>query len=266
MMPNAEKDYIFKGIATTKLMKAWAENKGLDKDPEFKEQRKQLHEAADLQLYAKAFDDAHPVHVSDAEVKSFYEEQKDQIPGLMTNPGGVSAVYVRFDTKDKAENFLEKVKDVKGAKAFKEEAKKEKLKVADATINEKSSFGDAIKNAVLGVQKFPSVQVVKAGDDAYWVICAISKSKAEYRDVKSKEVHEGLKKMLVEQKKEKQLDSLMDQLKKDLNVVENSDYFNKKEETKRAAMEELAKQYAAQQSQNNDTEADSQNKPAVEKV
>lgn len=248
MMPNAEKEFVFKGIATGKLMKAWAEKEGLDKTAEFQKQRKQLHEAMDLQLYMKAFDEAHPIKISNADVEKFYQEKKDSIPGLMTSPGGVQTAYVRFDTKDKAEKFLDKAKEAKDLAEFKSDAEKEKLTVAEATINQKSSFGDAIKNSAMDIKKFPAARVVKAGENAYWVLYATGKSDAQYRDVKSPEVQQGLKKMLTDEKKEKQLEGLVEKLKKDLNVSENHDYFDKKEATKRAAMEAVAQQQQASQS------------------
>ena len=237
MMPNAEKDFVFKGVATGKLMKAWAENKGIDKSSEFQKQRKQLHEAMDLQLYMKHFDEAHPVHISDADLKKFYEEKKDVIPGLMSSPGGVQVSYVRLDSKEKAEDFLKQVKDVKSKKDFKEEAEKEKLSSIDDTINQKSHLSEPIKNAVLASNKFPTTHLVKVSDNSYWVIFAASKSDAKYLDFNTPQVQQGLKKMAADEQKEKQLEKLMDQLKKELNVKENSSYFEEKEMKKRSAME-----------------------------
>lgn len=254
MMPNAEKEFVFKGIATGKLMKAWAEKEGIDKNSEFLKQKKQLHDAMDLQLYMKAFDDAHPVKVSESDVKHYYDEKKDAIPGLMTTPGGVQTAYVRFDSKEKATNFLDNIKDVKDIVEFKKEADVEKLTVAEATINKNSSFGDAIKNTVMDIKKFPEAQVVKAGEHAYWVLFATGKTEAQYRDLKAPEVQQGLKKMLSDEKKEKQLESLIEKLKKDLNVHENTEYFDKKEASKREAMEAMMKQHKSHMDEEPDSD------------
>ena len=40
MMPNAEREYIFKVFETGKIMQAWAQKEGIDKSPEFIKQRK----------------------------------------------------------------------------------------------------------------------------------------------------------------------------------------------------------------------------------
>ncbi len=252
MMPNAEKDFIFKGMATAELMKAWAQKEGIDKTPEFQKQRKQLCDAMELQLFMKYFDEAHPVNISDADVANFYEEQKDLIPALTLSPGGVETVYVRFDSKDKADKFFDKVKDVKKASAFKAMAQEHKHKTGDSVINAKSSVGDAIKMVVLELKKFPAVRLVGADDNSYWVLFAAGKSDTQYRDLKTPEVQHGLKKMLVDQQKDKQIEQVVNKLKSEMNVVENHKYFEDKAQAKRAAMEEA--QAGMQQESSDDSD------------
>jgi len=242
MMPNAEREFVFRGMATARLMKAWAHKQGIDKTDDFKKQQKHLHEAMDLQLYMKYFDEAHPIAVSDSDVQNYYEEKKDTIPGLALSQGGVDTSYVRFESKNKAHEFLEKVKEVKKADNFKKVAEDNKLQVGQSVINAKSSFGDAIKNAVLDIKKFPSVHIVKAGEDSYWVIFASGKTEAKYHDIKSPQVQQGLRKMIADERKEKQLESMVEKLKTEMNVEENNKYFEEKEAKKRAAAESLAGQ------------------------
>lgn len=236
MMPNAEREFVFRGMTTAKLMQAWAKKQGIDQTPEFQKQRKQLHEAMDLQLFMKYFDDAHPVNVSDSDLENYYEEKKDVIPALTITPGGVEIFFVRFDSKDKADKFYDKTREIKKSEAFKSIAEDQKQQVGTSVINEKSPFSEAIKKTVLDLKKIPSVHVVKAGENAYWVILAAGKSEAKYRDLKNPEVQNGLKKMLADERKEKQLEKLVEDLKKEMNVVENNKYFEDKEQQKRAAM------------------------------
>lgn len=237
MMPNAEKDIIFRGMTTAKLMQAWAEKQGVDKTEEFQKQRKQLHEAMDSQLYMKHFDDAHPVQVSDADVADYYQVKKDIIPALTLKPGGVEITFVRFEGQNKAEGFLAKVKDTKKAAAFKTIATENKQTVSDAVINKTSPFTESVKNAVLDVKKFPSVHLVKAGENAYWVILATGKSETKYRDLSTPEIHQGLKKMLIDERKGQQLEAVIEKLKQELNVVEHTKYFEDKAQQKAAALQ-----------------------------
>lgn len=238
IMPNAERELIFRGISMYQLMKAWADKEGITNTSEFKEQQKHMHEAMDMQLFMKHFDDAHPVHVSDADIEKYYHEKKDVIPGLMQSAGGVETSYVRFDSKAKAQAFFDKVKDLKKIDSFKKHAEENKSHAAESVINEKSPFSEALKKSVLDIKKFPSVHVVKVSDDAYWVVFAAGKTEAKYHDLKSPQVQQGLRKMIEDERKSEQAEKIMDQLKKDLNVVENSAYFDEKEAKKRAEQQQ----------------------------
>ncbi len=247
MMPNAEKDILFRGMTTAKLMEAWAKENGIDKTEEFQKHRKQLHDAMDSQLYMKHFDDAHPVEVSDSDVAQYYHEKKDMIPGLTATPGGVDISFVRFEDKNKAEQFLAKVKDVKKAAAFKTMASESKQTPGTALINEKAPFADAIKNTVLEMKKFPSVKMIKVGDGAYWVVLATGKTETVYRDLQNPEIQQGLRKMLSDERKGQQLESVLEKLKSELNVVEHSKYFEDKAMKKQQALQEMSEDMDEQQ-------------------
>jgi hypothetical protein len=247
MMPNAEKDIIFRGMTTAKLMQAWAQKEGVDATPEFKKQQKQLHEAMDSQLYMKHFDDAHPVQVSDSDVSNYYESKKDVIPALTLTPGGTEITFVRFENKNKAESFLTKVKDVKKVAAFKTFATDIKQNANEAVINPTSPFAESIKNAVLDIKKLPSVHLVKADENSYWVILATGKSQAKYRDLKTPEIYQGLKKMLTDERKGQQLEVVIDDLKQKLNVVEHTKYFENKAAQKSENLQNLSDEALDQQ-------------------
>lgn len=247
MMPNAEKDIIFRGMTTAKLMQAWAQKEGIDSSAEFKKQQKQLHEAMDSQLYMKHFDDAHPVEVSDSDVSNYYESKKDIIPALTLTPGGTTISFVRFDNKNKAENFLTKAKDVKKIAAFKTLATEIKQDANDAVINSTSPFAESIKNAVLDIKKFPSVHLIKADESSYWVVIATGKSEAKYRDLKTPEIYQGLKKMLTDERKGQQLETVIDDLKQKLNVVEHTKYFENKANQKSENLQNMSDEALDQQ-------------------
>ncbi len=234
IMPNAERELIFRGISMYQLMKAWADKEGITKTAEFKEQQKHMHEAMDMQLFMKYFDDAHPVRVDDSDIEKYYHDKKDVIPGLMLSVGGVETSYVRFDSKAKAQAFFDKVKEVRKEDTFKKVAQDAKQHVGNSVINEKSPFSDALKKSVLDLKKFPSVQLVKVSDDTYWVLFASGKSETKYHDLKSPQVQQGLRKMVEDERKSEQAEKVMSKLKQDLNVQENKTYFDEKEAKKRA--------------------------------
>jgi len=249
MMPDAEKDFVFKGISASKLMKAWAEKNGVDKTEEFLREQKQAHDSIDLQLYMKYYDEAHPVHIGEKEIKKFYEEKRDSIPQLVVSPGGVDCDYVRFDKELEARDFYNAVKG-KSADLFAQEAESRYAKVQEALINKASQHSQVVKKFAERVKKTPYVEVVKVADNSYWVIRANSKEKAEYRPLESPGIKEGLRKMMINEKKEAELDSNMEALKQEMNVVENHGYFEKKALRKQQEREEAMKTQDAQERMN----------------
>lgn len=237
MMPDAEKDFVFKGISTSKLMKAWAQKNGVDKTEEFIREQQQAHDSIDLQLYMKYYDEAHPVHIGEKEIKKFYEENKASIPQLVVSPGGVACDYVRFDKELDAKDFYNAVKG-KSEEVFAQEAEARYAKVQEALVNQASQHSQVVRKFAERVKKMPHVEVVKVSDNSYWVIRANSKEKAEYRPLDSPGIKDGLRKMMVNDKKEAELEGNMDALKKEMNVVENHAYFEKKAALKQQEREE----------------------------
>ena len=229
-VPNGE-EFIFKGILRSKLMKAWGQRNGIDKSPEFLEEQKQAYDLVDFQIYMKYYEDAHPTHVSDQEVKDFYEEKKSLIPALVVSAGGVEVQYVRFDKKDQAQSFFEKVKNG-SEKRFVDEADSAELTLQEDIINESSQYGESVKKFAETVTKTPHVSMIKISDNNYWVIQALRKTNAEYRSLETPEVKEGLRQMIMGTKREAELDKNMEDLKSTLNVLENKEYFEKKEKIK----------------------------------
>lgn len=247
MMPEAEYKMLFKSIEAGHLMKAWVVREGIDQKPDLVKQRQQYHDAIDLQLYMKYYEDAHPIEVTDHEAQNFYKARRDQIPGLMLAPAGVDIVYVAFDNKAKAEAFLAKVKDG-SEKHFKAAAKEASVKVESMNINRDSDVSEALKNVVLGIEKFPAKELVKVDDNAYWVVGMVKKQEAQYRSFEEKQIKDGITKMCRDEKREAELTKQIEKLAQEFNVVENTEYFDKKRQNQAKAVqkaEELVRQAQA---------------------
>lgn len=249
MMPDVEYSMLFKSMQAGYLMKEWVIKQGIDQDPELQKQRRQYHDAIDLQLYMKYYQDAHPVEVSDKQAEEYYLEKRDQIPGLVIAPAGVDIIYVPFNSKTKAEEFAAKVKDG-STKHVKLAAKEAGLTTKTMTINENSDVDDALKNSVLAATKFPSKEIVKIADNSYWVVGMLKKKKAEYRSFDTPEVKQGIIKMCTDEKREAALTKEVEKLTNEYNVVENKEYFENKKQRNAQAMEQFRQQMMqAQQDQ-----------------
>ncbi len=255
MIPDAEYSMLFKSIEAGHLMKEWVIRAGIDQQPDLVKQRRQYHDAIDLQLYMKYYEDAHPVNVTEHEALAFYKAKRDQIPGLIVTPAGVDIVYVNFSSKEKAEDFADKIKD--GAeKHIKAVAKEMGLSVDAMHIAADSAVNDALKNTALVATKFPSKEVVKIDDNAYWVVGLVKKSEGEYRSFETPEIKQGITKMCQDEKRELQLRDQVEKLGKQFNVVENMEYFNRKKQNQAHALQTAEKivRQAQQQAAENDEE------------
>ena len=235
-MPNAEEEYIFNSLVMTKLMKAWLTKNGFDKTEEFIQEQKQAYESIDAQLAWKYYDKTHLVNVSDKEVQEFYSENKASMPTLVISPGGVLSHFARFENKEDAEAFYAVVKTVSKEK-FKKEAEARYVKIQEAVINPSSQHSQSVKEFAKRVKKTPHVEIVKVSDKSYWVVQALEKEEAEYRPLNS--VKESLIDMIAKNKKEQALDQNMAELKKEMNVLENHDYFAKKAEQRQKDREDM---------------------------
>lgn len=260
MMPDAEYNILFKNMANQQIIKAWGEKNGVASNPGFIKEREQIRELMDLQLFMKYFEEAHPIHVTDKEVKQFYDEKKEAIPGLVVNPGGYALDRVNFTSKDAANAFLAKVKG-KSAAEFKAVAKAENVTVADMKVNQQSHVNPALKTRVLSMTKLPQQEMVKVGQDSYWVINVISKEEPEYRSFDAPEVKQGLREMLIQQQKEKEYEKQIAKLRSEYKVEENKAYFDKKNSDKQQATQHAMKQ-AEKRAKHSEKASSSTSKPA----
>jgi hypothetical protein len=254
MMPDAEYSMLFKSIEAGHLMKEWVLREGIDQKPELVKQRRQYHDAIDLQLYMKYYEDAHPIEVTEHEAQAFYKAKRDQMPGLISSPAGVEIVYANFDTKAKAETFAAKVKDGSD-KHFKAAAKESNVKAENMIVGADSAVNETLKNSALAATKFPSKEVVKMDDNSYWVVGLLKKKDAEYRSFETPEIKQGITKMCRDEKREAELTKQVEKLNAEYNVVENKAYFDNKKQNHAHALkkaEEIvmqAQQQGAQDSQ-----------------
>ena len=256
MMPDAEYSMLFKSIEAGHLMKEWVLRSGIDQKPELVKQRRQYHEAIELQLYMKYYEDAHPIEVTEHEAKAYYMAKREQIPGLIVTPAGVDIVFADFDNKAKAEAFIAKIKDGSD-KHFKAAAKEAGVKVESMVVVADSAVNESLKNSVLAATKFPSKEVVKMSENSYRVVGMLKKKDAEYRSFDTPEIKKGITEMLKNEKREVELSKQVEALSKEYNVVENIAYFENKKQNQAKALnkaEQIVMQAQQQAAQDIDVE------------
>lgn len=238
IMPDAEHDIFFKGLKRNKVLREWAKRNNIDEKAEYQRDFALLLDMARSSLDAQHFQKNLSITISDSDVKKYYDEHKDEMPGLVVSPAGVKVQGVMFDSVPKAEEFLEKVK-VKGAD-FAKTAKEAGVEVDDfgGVLSDRSFVDATLKEKILAFKKFPTTELIKLDDKKVWVVCAKSKEKAQY--VPYEQVKENLRSMLKEQELSKAFEKELEKLEKEYKFTENAAYF----EAKKKKAEEDRKQRA----------------------
>ena len=241
MSPNVEYDLIFNQLKMAKLMNHWAHATGLTQSEEFKKDRARIQEMIDTQLCVQYYDKAHPIVVTDEDIKAFYGAEKDKLPGLLVAPGGVKTEAVKFDNQDAAQAFYDVVKNVQGD--LDAAAKDQKLSVSNFVINETTFHGKALKDFVMQLTSFPALNMIKS-DDAYWVVKAVEKIAPKYQDFEK--VKEGLRNYVQQQRKDENMKAAAAKFEADYATVENKEYFENKLRARQDAMQQMQQQIQQQ--------------------
>lgn len=240
-MPDV-KEQVFKAKKQAIIHNEFVSREGIKNSAEYKQKHAMLQEVVQDQLNHETFVKKHQPEVSDAEVKSFYDENKSKDPRLAKSPEGVKADSISFKSKEAADAFKNKVT----TSTFNNVAKEDNLKVkalgTDGVVTEQSfQLASDVRNAVLEA-KAPSVIVAKDDKD-YLVINVKSKEKATYHEFDK--VKEGLKQMLKAQKTEEAVNKATDEYASKIGLTENTKYFEdikkQREEDAKKAAEEYAK-------------------------
>ncbi len=202
-------------LTERQIVKRYIVENNIDQNPAYKAELDRMINSVKDMLNVKYFNQQHPVTVSDEQVKEFYDKNKETMPDLLVSRGGVRAMGVKFNSKEKAHEFLNKVKAEKGD--IKKAAAPDKLKVEDfKVVNEQSVGLSPELRDKISAMKTPATDVVQLDDKTVWVIRASEKEKPVYHEFAK--VKDHLKKYLEDQDREKMLKGVMDNLKKKYNV------------------------------------------------
>lgn len=224
MMPDL-KSQMFNALSMQKILAHWLHKSQMDQNSEYKMQHKLMMDDVEHRLALAFFNKEHPVTVAEADVKKFYEDNKSKVYTM--SPAGVNANAVSFDKEDAAKAFVAKAQQP--GSDFNKVATDQKLTVRHlGRVNEASqNIEQALKDKVLGIKKFPSVQLF-AVDKTFWVVQAQSKDEAKY--VGFEQVKADAQGRLQQERQQELFGQEVEKLKKTYNVVQHLSYFEKKQE------------------------------------
>lgn len=241
-MEDGEQQF-FDSMANEVGIKHWISENKIDQRADFQRDLKLGHDFLERQLAIKYFQEEYPkknkFDVTDADAQKIYEERKALTPELIIARGGVTANAVMFDNEPAAQAFLAKA--VEPGTNFEQAAREQSLKVqAFKQVNDQSFEVDGpLREKFLSYKTFPITEIVKS-KDKFWVVQATAKEEVQY--VPFQEVKDVIKQQL---KMQKLFTEELDKVKKDLNMVVNQEYFEKKKKEKKDLLDKMQKEQEA---------------------
>ncbi len=226
VIPGAMRN-IFDSQVNEELINIWIKKSGIDQSDAFKKEEQEnlerFKKINNRTLKIKKFQESNPVTISAADVKKYYDENKDKIAELTISAAGVVAKGVSFDTEEGAKAFFNAVKN--NINDFEKIAESKKLTIKDfGTVSEKSyEVEGPLRTKIITIPKFPTIEFIKVGDNAFVVVKATSKEEAKY--VPLEQVKQGIEDMLKQQKSTEGLMKKLEELKKEYKIEVNEDYF-----------------------------------------
>lgn len=228
---------IAEGLKNQAIMDQYISDHGIDKTAAYQKEMRQGIRGIERMVNIKFFSKNLEVNVTDAEIRKFYDDNKDLMPELMVSRGGTKAMGIPFDSQEAARTFAEQISaenDLQKAA----QAQNISDRVRDfGVVNQQSMIPEAaVKNAILGVNRFPSTQVVPVNDKNVWVITASEKENVSYQPFE--EVKTGLKSYLEKVAFDKKFAEEMERLGTLYNVEIKADFLKASPEEEMTGMEE----------------------------
>lgn len=228
------------GLMNQVIVDRYIGEQGIDQLPDYKKELRDGIKAVERMVNTKFFTQSFDVNISDADVRAFYDANKDAMPHLIISRGGVRAMGVPCANEQEARTFADVVKAQKNDLQKAAEMQGKKDQVRDFMTVTQQSFGiePELKNKIMALSSFPSVNVVTLQDGSAWVVLAQSKEASQYRPYD--EVKADLKDYLEKEDRAKRFDDEMSKLKARYNVVMKEEFFGTPEEQAAAAAAEEA--------------------------
>lgn len=174
------------------------------------------------------------IKTSETDVKNFYNESKEHFVKV---EGGTLAVGIKFDKDASANAFLVKAKaNVNGFEAMAKATKEGQFTEFGRIGKESKKFAlpivpQQVRDRILTMTTFPAIAKVQAGKDI-WVIKAIDKKDAVYKDIK--EAEKQIEGMLKSKKFSEEAKKYIERLKSENPINVNEAYFQTKDAVKPA--------------------------------
>jgi hypothetical protein len=212
------------GLIGQKIADEYVMSHNINDTDAYQIELKDLCESMERMLNAKYFGEHLTVVVPDAEVRAFYDTNKDKLRGVMTSPGGVMAAGIEFNDGASARAFASRAKAAPGG--FKKTAQDDGLnaKIKDFKLVNSQSIGiePILRDKVVAMKAVPGVEVIEV-NGKFWVVHATAKEEPKY--IPYDQVKDKLKQELEQNKRVELFEKEINKLRQEYAVEVNEEYF-----------------------------------------
>lgn len=234
MDPKPFERDLLEGLIVQKIAAEYVASQKINQTATYQAELKELCEAMENMLNARYFNELKKVVISDAEVRDFYEANKDKLRGVMTSQGGVMTAGIEFDNGAAARAFAARAKIAPGG--FKKVAQDDGLnaQIKDFKLVNNQSLGidEILRDKIVGIKTIPSIEVLDA-NGKFWVVNITAKEEPKY--IPYEQVKDKLKQELEQNKRVELLQQEVDALRKEYAVEVNEGYFAGSEQPQQAS-------------------------------
>ncbi len=234
------------GISSREVIRKYIKDNNVEQSEKYKKDfamvLNQVRDALNTRHFMEAFAEA----ATDAEIQTFYDENKESIPNLMISRGGVESRAVSFTDRAAAKEFVTKVKAAKNdiEKAAKDAGLTSRFKNLKLVNEETLGVDEDLKNKIVAIKSFPRVEVVKSGKE-YWVVAATRKEDPSYRPLE--QVRNELKQSIEKEKTMKRFEEEVARLKDEYKIQIEESFFADLSQDNAAAVQAQAEQTFVQE-------------------
>lgn len=214
------------GMASREVIRKYIQDRDIQNQEKYKKDfETAMNQIRDL-LNTRYFMEDFSTQVSDAEVKKFYDENKDTIPNLLLSRGGIESVGVPFNNEQQARDFMAKVRTAKNdlTAAARDAGLSDKMKDFQLVNDQSVGIEPELRDKVSEIKTIPSVHNFKVGKE-YWIVAALKKEEPKYRDLDS--VKNEIKQLLEKDKTMKRVEEEVARLRNEYRIQFNDEFFSK---------------------------------------